>query len=104
MRWPQACASRANITNGPCNDAVLRGDGPVDVRGAYRGPPLWLSGGVLAVGGRPGLRLPGDRSQPFRLRPAAGPAGARVRDCRQPVAAVDPVLHLHGRDPGTVRP
>src|ERR1043165_8000599 len=102
MRSPRAGASRANITNGPCNDAVLRGHGPVDVRGAYRGPSDRLSGRVFAVRRGVGLRLPGDRAWPLRFRFAPGIAGADLWYRRQPVAAVDPVLHLHGGDPGTL--
>ena len=62
-----------------------------------------LSGGVLACGDRPVLRLHRDRAGADHAGLSRQPHLSAVRHHLERPAARDPVLHLHGRDPGALR-
>ena len=78
---------------------------PRDVRGAGGGHADRLPGGLLAGRAGPGQRLlspsrwAGSRPPSWATCPSTSSAS-----CQQRAAAGHPVLHLHGRHPGEVRP
>ena len=100
---------RATSANSPtrsrCNDRSPDAlHGPADVPGADLLHGDRLSGGILARRCRPVLRPHRDRTRADRAGLSRQPHLPAVLGAFERLAAGDPVLHLHGRDPRTLRP
>ena len=80
-----------------------RNPGAADVPRTGGLPAAGLSGGVCARRQRPLVRRHRHCHRTVRSLAALRPARARLRHRRQPHAAGDPLLRLHGADPRTLR-
>ena len=94
----------AEVRRDRCSDHPGH-DAAADVRRPRAVHAGRLPGGVLARRARHRLRLRRDRPRLLHHLLSAGDPGARVRQrAVERPAARGAVLHLHGRDPGTLRP
>ena len=83
---------------------ICRTSRAADVRGHDPFHAHRLSGGILAGGDRTVLRLSRHRIRPDQAGLSRQPDLPAVRHHLERPAAGDSVLHLHGRDPRTLRP
>ena len=103
-RAARATSRSMRNTRGRRNDHA-GDDAAADVRRPGSGDADRLPGGLHAGRARAVVRLPVDPSRLLRPELPAGDSGPHLRQrAVQRIAAGDPLLHLHGRDPRALRP